>query len=135
MKNIVYQNNMGIVETGRNGGLVMMVVVPLVEYNVSTWLNPHNVSRECKGELKERLLPHLRSPALKFILLTWHFTITIGKHLDQPVLRERPGVGPSVTSIFSSCDENDGGLFYQSMDLCHRRVSISQFDWSAEFKY
>ncbi|KAF5346265.1 hypothetical protein D9756_011269 [Leucocoprinus leucothites] len=69
-------------------------------------LNPYDMTRECTGELKESLCyPIIR---------------TIGKYLDQPTLRTSLGVDPSITANFSSCDEQVGTLFSESLDMYHR---------------
>jgi len=78
----------------------------LAEPYGATGLNPYDISRKCEGELAESLC--------------YPIINTIAKYLDQPSLRDQIGVDPSITSNFSSCDDNVGSLFVESLDLYHR---------------
>ncbi|KAJ3571869.1 hypothetical protein NP233_g3480 [Leucocoprinus birnbaumii] len=69
-------------------------------------LNPYDMSRECKGELKQNLC--------------YYETKTIARYLDQPHVRTKLGVDPSITANFSSCAESVSTLFEQSMDSMHQ---------------
>ncbi|KAF9444146.1 alpha/beta-hydrolase [Macrolepiota fuliginosa MF-IS2] len=78
----------------------------LAEPYEDTGLNPYDISRACEGGLGESLC--------------YPIINTIAKYLDQPTLREQLGVDPSITSNFSSCDDNVSSLFVESLDLFHR---------------
>lgn len=52
-------------------------------------------------------------------LLTFYFR-TISKYLDQPIIREKLGVDPVLTSNFSSCNDGIEKRFMQNLDMTHR---------------
>ncbi|XP_006457521.1 hypothetical protein AGABI2DRAFT_139843 [Agaricus bisporus var. bisporus H97] len=72
----------------------------------SLGLNPYDVTRECKGELKDSLC--------------YPIIATISKYLDQPIIREKLGVDPVLTSNFSSCNDGIEKRFMQNLDMTHR---------------